>query len=76
MFGAKIRDAELSEDVLVVSHSNNTFHFYSFRWMLGHCTVLSASLGETVEVDRGRCGVVGEPGFGVPLTMKITGSCT
>ena len=74
MFGAKIRDAELSEDVLVVSHSNNTFNFYSFRWMLEHCTVLEAGLGEWLEMDGGgRCGIVGEPGFGVPLTMNITG---
>ncbi|CAI8048148.1 DDB1- and CUL4-associated factor 17 [Geodia barretti] len=72
VFGAKIRDAELSEDVLVVSHSNNTFNFYSFRWMLKHCTVLEASLGEWLEMDGGgRCGIVGEPGFGVPLTMNI-----
>ena len=76
VFGAKIRDAELSEDVLVVSLSTNTFHFYSFQWMLKHCTVLKAGLGECVELDGGRCGIVGEPGFGVPLTMNITGLCS
>ena len=77
MFGARIRDAELSEDVLVISLSNNTFNFYSFHWILSHCTVLKATLGEWVEMDGGRrSGIVGEPGFGVPLTMNITGPCT
>ena len=35
--------------------------------------MVPATLGEYVEMDGERCGIIGEPGFGVPLTMNITG---
>ena len=73
VFGRDIRDVELSEDVLVISHTNNVFRFYSFQWMVQNCTVLKARLGERVEVEGGRTGIVGEHGFGVPITIKMTG---
>ena len=74
IFGENIKDAELSEDVLVISHSNSVLRFYSFRWIIEHCTVLRARLGERVEMEGGgREGRVGEPGFGVPITVKMTG---
>ena len=73
IFGQDIRDVELSEDVLVVSHTNNVFRFYSFLWVIDNCTVLKARLGEWVEMGDGRTGIVGEPEFGVPITTKMTG---
>ena len=74
IFGEDIKDAELSEDVLVITHSNKVFRFYSFVWIVQHCTVISARLGQVVETQEGRSGRVGEPGFGVPITIKMTGS--
>lgn len=41
--------------------------------MVTNCTVLQAVLGEWVELEDGRSGIVGEQGFGVPLTIKLTG---
>ena len=41
--------------------------------MVNNCTVLKAVLGEWVEMEDGRSGIVGEQGFGVPLTINLTG---
>ena len=37
--------------------------------------MVKAKVGELVEMEGGgsRSGIVGEEGFGVPITMKITG---
>ena len=59
--------------MLVITHSNKVFRFYSFVWIVQHCTVINAKLGQVVETQEGRAGRVGEPGFGVPITIKMTG---
>lgn len=73
IFGVDIKDAELSEDVLVITHKNGMFAFYSFLWIVEHCTVLQAQLGERVVNREGREGWVGEPGFGIPVTIEMRG---
>ena len=51
---------------------------YSLPWILKNGTVLKASLGQAVEIKDvaggvTRMGAVGEEGFGVPYTIKLTG---
>ncbi len=73
IFGEDIRDAYLNQDVLVVAHSRGYYRMYSLPWLLAHHSVVKATLGEWVELGHQRAGVMGETGFGVPLTLNIIG---
>ena len=71
----------MNEDLLVVTHKDGIVKMYSLMWIVDNCTVVKASLGNFVELmgegpGRGgiRGGAVGNPGFGVPTTVKLTGS--
>lgn len=72
IFGDTIRDASVNEDILVVSHSNGMYNMYSLHWILEHCSIITKpTIGQLVEVG-GSMGQVGAPGFGVPITVKLT----
>ena len=73
IFGGDIQDASLNQDVLVVAHSTGYYRMYSLPWIIKHYSVVKATLGEWVELGGTRAGVMGETGFGVPLTLNITG---
>ncbi len=73
IFGGDIQDASLNQDVLVVAHSKGYYRMYSLSWIIEHYSVVKASLGEWVDLGGTRAGVMGEAGFGVPLTVNITG---
>ncbi len=72
-------DASVSEDILEVRHRGGTVKMYSVPWIIQNCTVLSASLGKYVELNERnlgaglRAGAVGNPGFGIPCTVKLKG---
>ncbi|XP_064384115.1 DDB1- and CUL4-associated factor 17-like [Halichondria panicea] len=72
IFGGDIQDASLNQDVLVVAHSTGYYRMYSLPWIIKHYSVVKATLGEWVELGGTRAGVMGETGFGVPLTLNIT----
>ena len=72
IFGDDIKDASMNEDLLMVIHSNKTFRFYSLKWIIENCTIIDPRLGSEVEGPNGR-GIVGDPDFGVPITVKFTG---
>ena len=74
VFGEDIQDASLNQDVLVVSHSRGVYRMYSLPWIMDHHTVVKATVGQHIQLDDMRAGVVGDPGFGVPLTVSITGN--
>ena len=64
----------MNEDILVVSHSNGMYYMYSLHWILEHCSIIvKPTIGQLVEVG-GSMGQVGAPGFGVPITVKLTGT--
>ncbi len=46
-------------------------------WIIEHYSVVKATLAEWVELGGTRAGVMGsgEAGFGVPLTVNVTGEC-
>ena len=79
IFGHTIMDAFVNEDLLVMKHRNGELKIYSLPWIIKHCTTVRASLGEFVELRGGdsvmgiRAGGVGNPGFGIPCTVNITG---
>lgn len=60
---------------MVVSHSNGVYRMYSLPWIIEHYTVVKATLGQYLRLTSLRAGVVGEAGFGVPLTIEMTGVC-
>ena len=73
-------DANVSEDLLVVTYKTGVVKIYSLRWIIDNCTVMKASLGEFVELKRCfsadmriRAGAMGNPGFGIPHTVVFTG---
>jgi hypothetical protein len=81
IFGADISDGFVNEDLLVISHKCGMIKVYSLTWIIKNCTIVNASLGTFVELPRGegrssgiRAGAVGNPGFGVPCTVQITGT--
>lgn len=80
IFGEDIADASVNEDLLVVTHRDSTVKMYSLTWIIDNCTILDASLGSFVEMTGERSGYagipggsVGNPGFGIPCTVKLTG---
>ena len=62
----------MNEDLLMVMHSNKIFRFYSLEWIIENCTIINPRLGSEVEGPNGR-GIIGDPDFGVPITVKLTG---
>ena len=67
----------MNEDLLVVSNGR-LVKMYSLSWIIKNCTILSASLGQFIEMNREigeelRAGAVGNPDFGIPCTIKLTG---
>lgn len=54
-------------------HTNKTYRFYSLEWIIKHCTVVQARLGTTVTI-AGHVGDVGSTGFGIPVTVNLTGT--
>lgn len=78
IFGEDVSDAFVNDDLLVVSHKGGMIRMYSLPWIVKNCTVINASLGSFVELPRDvgsgiRAGAVGNPGFGVPCTVQLTG---
>lgn len=70
----------MNEDLLVLTHKGGMVKMYSLSWMIENCTILPCSLGDIVElkeeawvVGRSRTGAVGNPGFDIPCTVKLTG---
>ena len=59
----------------MIAHNSGMFKMYSLKWIIDHCTVVKATLGKYVQLEIGREGAVGNPGFGVPVTIKIKGMC-
>ena len=49
---------------------------YSLPWIMDHHTIVKATVGQHIQLDDMRAGVVGDAGFGVPLTVNITGTVT
>lgn len=58
---------------MVVVHTNKTYRFYSLEWIIKHCTVVESRLGATVTI-AGHIGDVGSIGFGIPVTVNLTGA--
>jgi len=80
VFGQHIIDASVSQDLLVVSHRNGTFNFYNLTWILEQFSVVpNVTIGQLVELPQVDSegtpvrGVVGDNGFGIPVTIEITG---
>ena len=78
IFGKGMVDANVSQDLLIVTHKNGVVNIYSLAWILKKAKVMDAPLGKLVQIqdEAGgvpRVGVVGEEGFGIPYTVKITG---
>lgn len=69
----------MNDDLLVLTHRKGVVKMYSLPWIIEHCTMLEAPLGVFVELPREaglggiRAGTVGNPGFGIPWTVKLTG---
>ena len=78
VFGSNVADACIDEDRLVISHKRGMVKMYSLTWIINNCTILDAPLGKFVELaGEGawlRAGCVGNPDFGVPITVKLTGT--
>ena len=75
IFGNDVRDVSVNEDLLIVVHASKTYRFYSLEWIMKNCTVVEPRLGATVTV-AGHVGDVGSTGFGIPVTVDLTGKIT
>ena len=63
----------MQEDILLIVHSSKFYRFYSLHWILQNCTVVHPKIGAHVTLDGGVTGIIGQDGFGIPITVKIEG---
>lgn len=71
VFGQDIRDAIVHEDLLQIVHSSKFHRFYSLTWIVQNCTVVHPEIGTRVTMEGGVVGIIGQEGFGIPITVNI-----
>ncbi|XP_065920956.1 DDB1- and CUL4-associated factor 17-like isoform X2 [Dysidea avara] len=71
IFGKDVIDGSIEGGILMIIHSSKKYCFYNFEEIKKNYSVLSSDIGDQVEVN-GNWGTIGQAGFGIPITIKLT----
>ncbi|CAH2305744.1 DDB1- and CUL4-associated factor 17 [Pelobates cultripes] len=74
IFGANVTDAMICQGILIVMHSIGLVRLYSFERLSEQFMKQKLVIGQTC-IWKGETRTVGEPPFGIPCNITLTGHC-